>query len=421
MLNLRFFSPLCSTVRARLETRPILRCFSRFGTDLERWQRRCDRLTRLQRRIRFPPLETITVNGQNIKLPLPCTEPMRTPSQVELEYLVGFFDGDGCVSMTKETGKVQLAISQNVDSAEVLLHFRSFIAGSVHRQSASTGSKQAVLQWRVYRPKMAAAAAETLSRVPSMKQAQLREATKGRVAENDRARVGQSLQTFKQRQHVSDQRLECSWPYFAGLFDAEGCISVNVNYAGLQLRLGQVNPCVLVYLFRFLQENELHSWSLRDRAACSSLACTKMQNCKKTLELLLANGLLVKRKQAELALSLTAENHLEIRDAISSLSGLQGRYQRLDADGIARTREIQRLQQRLRYISGPAPASMLSQIEELQAEHMLQKLISRCDMLRKDMRRSMRQGGVVVSSTIHSSELPLLAERVLLPHVSVTS
>ena len=115
------------------------------------------------------------------------------------------------------------------------------------------------------------------------------------------------------------------------------------------------------------------------------------------MELLLANGLLVKRKQAELALSITAENHLGIRDAISSLKGLQGRYQRLDSAGITRGREIQRLRERLRNNFGPEHASLLSQIEELRAEHNLQKLVSRCDLLRKDMRRCLSEGGQVLS------------------------
>ena len=83
---------------------------------------------------------------------------------------------------------MQLAISQNVDSAEVLLHFRSLLGGSASRQSVSKGSKKAKLQWQVYGSKMTAAA-ETLSRIPSMKEAQLHIAGKGRIAKNDRDAV----------------------------------------------------------------------------------------------------------------------------------------------------------------------------------------------------------------------------------------
>ena len=224
--------------------RLLHRCIA---TELDRWQRRCDRLTQLQQRIRFPPPEKIVAKGQVYELPLASVEPMRPPRQEELEYLVGFFDGDGCVSLNKHTGVVQLAISQNIDSAEVLLQFRSLLGGGISRQSAATGSKKAKVHWRVYGSKMTAAAA-SLSTVPSMEQAQLLMATSGYIGKADKARVARDLQVFKQRQHVPDQWNECSWPYFAGFFDAEGCISVLPLHAGLRLRLDQVNPCASALL-----------------------------------------------------------------------------------------------------------------------------------------------------------------------------
>ena len=190
---------------------------------------------------------------------------------------------------------------------------------------------------------------------------------------------------------------------FAGFFDAEGCIIVHPSCAGLQLKLKQVSPCMPLALLRFLHETQLPRWSLYHYASHAALVCPNLMECKKTLEQLLANGLLVKRKQAELALSLTAENQLCIREAISSLNGLQGHYKRLDSDGVVRAREIQRLQTRLHRLAGREHASLLSQLEELRAEHRLQKLISRCDLLGKDMRRSLRQGGRVVSANAHSS------------------
>ena len=402
MLRLRIFPALfANDVGKRFAMRPSFRYCSSFGTDLERWQRRCYRLAQLQRRIRFPPLQTLTVHGKTYELPLGSVEPLRSPSQEELEYLVGFFDGDGCVSMNKATGCIKLMIGQNVDSAEVLLHFRTLLGGSVGRHCASTGSRKAMVQWRVYGSKMTAAS-ETLGRVPSMKQAQLTIAMRGVVANNNRVSVARHLQTFKQSHHVPDQWSECSWPYFAGFFDAEGAIMVHPTRAGLCLEVWQVNPCVLARLLHFLFECGLKAWSLHHRVSSSVLVCNKLPDIQQTLELLLANGLLVKRKQAELALTLSADNHLQVRDAISSLNGLQGRYKRLDSAGVARAREIRRLKDRLRKISGPEHATMLSQLHELRAEHKLQKLISRSDLLRKDMRQSLRQGGQVISTNIHS-------------------
>ena len=153
MLSPRLFSGLSRSFEERLKTCAILRCFATFQTNLERWERRCDKLTQLQQRIRFRPLQTITVKGRDVTLPLRSVEAMRTPSQSELEYLVGFFDGDGCVSMEKQTGRLCLSISQNIDAVEVLLHFRLLLGGGICRHSASTGSKKAVLQWHVRSPR----------------------------------------------------------------------------------------------------------------------------------------------------------------------------------------------------------------------------------------------------------------------------
>ena len=395
------FSSLC--VHGRGKVQPFSLLIRGTATNLDRWQRRCDRLTQLQGKIRFPPLQTLTVNGRVYELPLSTTEPVRLPSQEELEYLAGFFDGDGCVTFNASSGQVEMKIDQAADSAWILLHFRSLLGGGVYRGKSARGAANAAVSWIVSGSKMTNAAA-TLSKVPSMKQAQLLIAAKAStVAKGDRARVGKELKMLKQPQHRPDQSARCLWRYFAGFFDAEGCVHVDARCVGLRLKVNQVNPVMLVQLLRFLHKNTLCSWTLYDKGFHWLLACSHLRESKATLELLLANGLIVKREQAELALSLTAENHLRIRDAISSLNGLQGRYQRLDSAGVARAREIQRLQSRLRYFSAPERGSMLSKLEELRAEHNLQKLISRCDLLRRDMRRSLREGGRVVSANAQSS------------------
>lgn len=337
------------------------------------------------------------MDGQTHRLPLPAARPVRSPSQEELEYLVGFFDGDGCVTMAKSTGQVSLQISQNIDSSAVLLLFHSLLGGSIIHHSAATGTNKAVLQWRLFGSKMSRAAA-ALSTVPSMKQAQLLIASNGNVEKSDRDKVEQELKALKQKQHVQDQWAEAWWPYFAGFFDAEGSILVHSTRVGLRLEIKQVNPCALGHLQHFLHQNQLHSWTLHHRAAFSALVCQKLPDCKQTLQLLLEHGLLAKRQQAELALTLAPENHSQIREAISSLNGLQGRYKRLDSEGVARASEIDRLRKRLGYMPGPDHAGLQSQLELLCADHALQKLITHCNLLRKDMRQSLRQGGQVISS-----------------------
>lgn len=130
--------------------------------------------------------------------------------------------------------------------------------------------------------------------------------------------------------------------------------------------------------------------------SCSRVWCTNLDDCKQTLKLLLANGLCMKARQARLALNLTTHNHLEVREAVSSLSGLQKCYNFLDSEGVARAKEINRLQQRVRQakrIPGGEKASLQHQLNVLQKEHKLQNLISECDLRRKDICAALREGG----------------------------
>ena len=277
----------------------------------------------------------------------------------------------------------------------MLLLFRSLLGGSICRQSASTGSKKATVAWQVWGSKMAAAA-ERLKRVPSMKQAELYIARQGNVAATDRAEVARELQRLKQRNYLPLQLPQCSWPYFAGFFDAEGSVRVVSHSASCRLQIQQVNPCVLAQLQRFLHANSLQSWRLRNYKRCSELDCANLDDCKQTLKLLRANGLRVKARQAQLALSLTTENHLETREAISSLAGLQMRYHFLDHEGAARAKKIQRLQVRLsclRKASGEEHESLQRELDHLQKTHKLQNLVSECQLRRKDIRRALREGG----------------------------
>ena len=402
--RLKRFAMAC--VSFAISTKALRRCVpslfvrSYSATDLDRWHRRCDRLAQLQRRIRFPPLQTLTVGGQTYELPLAAAEPSQTPSQEELEYLVGFFDGDGCVTMNKQTAQVILQVEQNVDLADVLLHFRALLGGGVYNQLRATGSRKAVLRWSVAGTKMQEAAA-ALSSIPSMKRAQLQIASMGNVALHDRAFVEKKFQAFKQKHHVPRPLPNCSWPYFAGFFDAEGSIHVSPGRC-LRLQLSQVNSCILGQLQHFLHQIQLPSWGLYHYSHSSVLLCCNGAESKESLKRLLANGLRVKRQQAELALNLSADNHLQIRDAISALNGWQARYQRLDKEGIARSTEIQRLQARLRcrVASGLEYASLQHQLGELRSAHALQNIIFRCNLLRKDMRRALREGGQVTPPSI---------------------
>lgn len=368
------------------------RCFAATA-DLIKWQRRCARLTRLQRRISYPPMKSITVGDETYKLPLKTVGPPKEqPTQEGLEYLVGFFDGDGCVTMRTQDGQIALRITQNVDSMKVLLHFQACLGGGIAVERQRTGTQKACLYWHVTGPNMRHAAA-LLGQVPSMKQAQLLIGART-IAKTRHAEFLERLAQMKQSEYCP-KRLKCTWAYFAGFFDAEGSIHVNA-YGQIQLQLGQVNPFVLKQLLSFLHQRGLEKLRFSEGKNSSKLRCCHQPTSIKTLEFLLHSGLLVKKLQAELAMTINRDNSRHVREAIFGLNGWQARYSRLDEGGIERAKKIEALRAQLCRTSCPQNKELLwDKIQDLQEAHVFQKLVSKCHLLRKDIRNSLGEGAFV--------------------------
>ena len=370
----------------------------RFATaEFSKWQRRCDRLMQLQRRIKFPRREDFTTETGTYRLPLKAVgPPAHQPTQEELQYLVGFFDGDGSVCMNSRTGTIHLDIGQNVDSAEVLIHFRNMLGGGIYSSASGTGASKAMLTWRASGD-TGRYAASMLGSAPSMKQAQLQIAARGIVAEASRTDVSHELKFLKQKEHKPDN-FQCSWSYLAGFFDAEGSITVSSHFAHLQIELWQMNRFVLEGVLQFLhgQNSRLRSWVLHETICCPRVMCTNLETCKLTLEYLLNSGVRVKRKQAELALSLHSDNYKEVRQAMFQFKGWQGRYRRLDDEGMKRSKEIIRLQRRMAGGKSNEQLALLNcELQRLREEHALQRVMSKCRSLRADIRKSLSQGACV--------------------------
>ena len=381
-------------VSKRLYAQWWQRCFAT-PSEWNRWQRRCNRLSQLQRRINFPPPTSFTVEGVTHDLPMKSVAPPeRHPTREELEYLVGFFDGDGCVTMRSGTGEIQLSIGQSIDSAHVLLHYQELLGGGISRHRIGTGKKKATLRWQVCGSKMRYVAA-MLGQIPSMKQAQLKIAGDGKIEGQCRERIGEQLFQFKQKDHVS-KKLTCTWAYFTGFFDAEGSVTVNPLSVGLKLNVKQINPFVLKRLLEFLHDSGLDRWWLRHDEKCAQLVSSDLATSKQTLKHLLDHGLLVKQKQAQLALSLNAANHKEVREAVMELNGWQTKYNRLDEEGVRRAKELHSLRVKMRTSSCTKEQELLQgEIQELREEHMFQKLVSKCHLMRKDIRKLLGEGAFV--------------------------
>ena len=374
------------------------RCFAT-ASERKRWQRRCDRLTKLQQRIKFPHPKSVTVEGIAYSLPLKAVgPPKQEPTQEELEYLVGFFDGDGCVAMKSGRGEISLQLVQSIDSAQVLLMFRDKLGGGIGKEKNGTGKCKAVLRWQAYSSTMHHAAV-LLGRVPSMKQGELQIAAGAPIAKADRAKIAEQLKAFK-RKDYSPTNLTITWPQFAGFFDAEGSVSVHHSYVALELRIVQANPCVLKHLLVFLHTNGLERWHLYGNGKRSELCCTELATAKRTLELLLSSGLRLKKMQAKLALSLNASNHQQVRKEVMNLNGWQGRCSRLDEEGSLLAKRINALQRKSYRISCEKGREQVqNQIEDLKEERAFHKLVSRCRSLRAHIRQSLSEGALVLPTS----------------------
>eukprot|EP00434_Breviolum_minutum_P013534 symbB.v1.2.011927.t2/scaffold809.1/size160600/6 len=402
----------------RVSARTSGKCFAT-PSEWNRWQRRCHRLSQLQGRIKLPLLTSFTVEGVTHDLPMKSVgPPERHPTREELEYLVGFFDGDGCVTMGAGNGEIYLNIGQNIDSAHVLLHYRELLGGGISRHKIGTGKTKAVLQWQICGSKMRHVAA-LLGQIPSMKQAQLKIAAGGKIAGPRRERIGEQLFQLKQKDHIA-KKLTCTWAYFAGFFDAEGSVTVHASWVGLQLDVIQINPFILKCLLEFLHDSKLDLWRLLQGQNSARLVCRDLATSKQTMKHLLDHGLLVKQKQAQLALSLNAANHKTVREAVMELNGWQKKYNRLDEEGVRRAKELDKLRGKLRRSSCSKEQELLKgEIQELREEHMFQKLVTKCHLMRKDMRKLL--GGCICSVETVVSHITKVAEDVLTSPVDLNS
>ena len=383
-------------------------CFSATASlEFSEWQRRRDELRSLLQSMKFPPIESFIVDGVTYGLPLKAIPPPKQkPTREELEYLCGFFDGDSCVTMEAPTGRFRLRAKQSIINVHILLRFRRVFGGGVYASAQRTGFSQATLVWQVA-GKFASLVAGLMAKVPSMKQSQLEIAASGTVEAVHRSKVKAKLKTMKQKNYIPTS-LAVTWPYFAGFFDAGGCIHVRVDTSSsVNLEISQVNPAVLEFLLSFLQDQGLDRWKLRHYSKASYLKSQHHQTCKLTLKHLLQNGLSGKREEAKIALELTPSNHQKIRDKLFLLNGRQSRYIRLDESGCLRAKEISKFQGRLRHNKCKEKRKQLEvELMRLQEEHAFATLVSECQTLESDIDMMLADGGHVSSQQVWSEKGP---------------
>ena len=370
-------------------------CFSATDLELVELQRRRGQLHECLRSMKFPPVKSFTVDGKTYQLPLNAmAPPSREPRQEELEYLAGFFDGDGCVHLCTDTRYTTLSVGQSIDSAEILLRFCDAFGGGIQLSTNRAGLSRTVLKWTVGGT-ASKRAASLMAKVSSLKHAQLKIGS-SKISYLDRAAVRNKLTTLKEPSHVPTEFCG-SWAYFAVFFDAEGCISITTRFS-LRLVIEQKNHHVAEQLLCFLHQPNLDRWNLYQarRRNISSLACQHRETCVRTLRHMVDHGLLTKKPQAALVLGWdpSCRFNLALREAVSKLNGQQMRYGRLDDRGVLRAQEIKRLQEKLQRSASTEGQEVLQRkIKNLQQKQAKGKLLFGLRTLKADICTSLSEGG----------------------------
>ena len=344
----------------------------------------------------WPKVTSFDAFGQTYALPLKTQGPSHVPSEAEMWYLGGFFDGDGCV--TYSSSFCRLSLSQLARNATVVLMFRRAFGGGICSEKNGQGVRQPVLQWYIT-GSAASVAAELLSAYCSGKAEQLRLAAQWPKTANDRAAASTQLHMLKRAAPNLMGCASITWPYIAGLFDSDGYVHVPTTQATIYLYIEQKYDAILHKTLDFLAAEMPGHTGMKVKAKGEAyvLSITTLGTSTHALRKLLQAGLLVKRQSATCVLDMSAEKHAEIREQLQVYtSGNQSRHRRLDFDGCQRARCISKLQKRLWYVRRTEKVGLVTQLEDalqvLQDQHRIKSTVAQNLLWEEDIRRLIAAG-----------------------------
>ena len=363
-------------------------------TTLQRLQRRFDRLRDLNKRLVLPASAYFVACGLRFNLPLgaKAASPCKRIPQRTLEYLAGFFDGDGCVSSGDAKRKhAGLQVHQVVSGGQVLLLFRNCFGGGIYARP-STGLHQPVLEWYLHGPQ-ARHAASLLATVSSCKQSQLHVASIWPKNHSERA---DSVTALRELKHKPPGRAVCpSWAYLAGFFDADGCVSARYP-SSLVLIIDQKLPDILYAIRDFLLAAGIHC-QVAMYVGTGRLTISKTESSKYVLTRMLSAGLRAKREAARAALTLNRQNFHNVREVLVGIVGRQSRYKRLTPQGLQRSAAISCLKRKLRARTPFSDkfSDLEQELQDLKLEHARWCAMEGCELVRKDIRSRLAKGATV--------------------------
>ena len=323
--------------------------------------------------LQWPRLEFFWARDQVYSLPWhPRAKSLAQLQMTDLQYLTGFFDGDGCVSASQAAGRCRLSVTQSYDNAEILLLFQEAFGGGIFCSSNGLGLAKPRLQWQLCSRKTRFAARQLLVG-SSTKKRQLELVAHWPEDLSDAETY--TLQLRQLKEWDSAAAFKCSWSYCAGFFDADGCIRLRPN-GSINVLFSQKFPTVLDHISSFITGvGGVIPRIYKTRTSHFDLSVQRHSESQLLLKHMLKAGLRKKAPQAQLSLNVTPENIGLVRASFAQLVGNQRLGRRMDEAGAQRALEIGRVQSRARYCKSKGQQenaiALFQEAHGLKLEHML--------------------------------------------------
>ena len=342
------------------------------------------------RKQRRPTLTHMNVGGVSLRLPVRSEALIGSNAPVakrDAVYLAGVFDGDGCVGVERNLSGCKLVVGQQIGSSALLLAFLCRFGGTISILNSGTGTKQPMIQWQVYGQAARNAMAE-LEKHCLVKKEQLEIALSWPGSRTEREQCALKLKALKKSEPNIAESAITSWRYVSGFFDAEGCIRIDVRSKTVRLSIVQRDLPILDAIRRFLSDKFPDSYIGTRQNAPSHhvLEVASKNSVRYILEGMLANGLLVKRATAEHVLQSIDLPHSTLRGCEPAIKGHQKFFEKLDAAGCERSRNISNLGTKCRLAmktkTPVAVHELNSQLASAKLEHAILNMLTRIKLLR---------------------------------------
>ena len=329
------------------------------------------------------------VGGVSLQLPIKAEAIARSNIPLvkrDPAYLAGAFDGDGWVCANFGRSGCRLGVGQQIGSIALLIAFLSRFGGTISIHSSGTGTRQATIQWQASGQAARKAIAE-LHKHCLVKKEQLEMALRWPDSRTEREQRALKLKMLKKLEPKIEESAITSWRYISGFFDAEGCIEIVSSSNSVRLRVTQRDFPILNAIRRFLSHKFPDDYvRIRRTPSFCVLEAASKNSVRYILEGMLANGLLVKRATAEHVLQSIGLPHRTLRGCEPAIKGHQNLFEKLDAAGCVRSRNIRSLGARCRHaLKTKTPLAvdeLKSQLASAKLEHAILNILTRIKRLR---------------------------------------